>query len=110
MWNAHYSKITALCVTRDDAHLLTGGEDGMIHVWALASLLDIHYQYKAGGMWELFARRMFTLLNLFPRKRAVLTYSHIRKSYIANHFIVVRIRGGKLKDIFNISRQICQSF
>ncbi|EGG14937.1 WD40 repeat-containing protein [Cavenderia fasciculata] len=39
-WEAHYNKITTITFTRDDCFLLSGGDDGVINVWTLESLLN----------------------------------------------------------------------
>eukprot|EP01133_Synstelium_polycarpum_P007736 gene7736-9066_t len=40
VWEGHYNKITCVSFTKDDAYLVTGGDDGVINVWSLASILD----------------------------------------------------------------------
>ncbi len=40
MWPAHYSKVTCLTFTGDDVHLVSGGEDGIVHVWTVSTILD----------------------------------------------------------------------
>nr|KAJ3421937.1 Pre-rRNA-processing protein ipi3 [Polyrhizophydium stewartii] len=40
MFDAHYKPVKTLRFTADDAWLLSGGEDAMIHVWALNDLLN----------------------------------------------------------------------
>ncbi|EFA75458.1 WD40 repeat-containing protein [Heterostelium album PN500] len=40
VFEAHYSKITAVTFTKDDSFLLTGGDDGVINCWSLESILD----------------------------------------------------------------------
>ncbi|GAM22356.1 hypothetical protein SAMD00019534_055310, partial [Acytostelium subglobosum LB1] len=40
VWEAHYNKITSITFTRDDAFLLSGGDDGVVNCWSLESILD----------------------------------------------------------------------
>lgn len=40
VFDAHYKAVAALALSDDDALLVTGGEDAVVHVWRLADLLD----------------------------------------------------------------------
>jgi len=40
VWKAHYRGIVCLNVLDDDSMIVSAGEDGMIHVWNLADVLD----------------------------------------------------------------------
>ena len=36
MFDAHYKPVTVVRFTADDALMISGGEDAMIHLWLLA--------------------------------------------------------------------------
>ena len=38
-WQAHYRGVSALCLSPDGSLLLSGGEDGVVHVWPLIAAL-----------------------------------------------------------------------
>ena len=38
--SGHYQSVTVLRFTDDSTHLISAGEDGMVLVWSLASVLD----------------------------------------------------------------------
>ncbi|RLN82595.1 hypothetical protein BBJ28_00003768 [Nothophytophthora sp. Chile5] len=40
VFDAHYKRVSALALTSDDSHLVTAGEDALVHVWRLVDLLD----------------------------------------------------------------------
>ncbi|CEG40362.1 WD40 repeat protein [Plasmopara halstedii] len=40
VFDAHYKRVSALALTSDDSHLITAGEDALVHVWRLVDLLD----------------------------------------------------------------------
>ncbi len=40
VWDAHYKAVSAVRFTRDDALLVSGGQDGIVNVWNMASILD----------------------------------------------------------------------
>lgn len=40
VFDAHYKRVSALALTSDDSHLITTGEDALVHVWRLVDLLD----------------------------------------------------------------------
>ncbi|KAJ8327286.1 Pre-rRNA-processing protein ipi3 [Batrachochytrium dendrobatidis] len=40
MFDAHYKPVTVVRFTADDALMISGGEDAMIHLWLLADVLD----------------------------------------------------------------------
>ncbi|CAI5706536.1 unnamed protein product [Peronospora effusa] len=40
VFDAHYKRVSALGLTSDDSHLITAGEDALVHVWKLVHLLD----------------------------------------------------------------------
>ncbi|ETV93894.1 hypothetical protein H310_12239 [Aphanomyces invadans] len=40
VWDAHYKAVSALRLTSDDAFVVSGGEDAVVHVWRLLDLLD----------------------------------------------------------------------
>ncbi|CAH0481654.1 unnamed protein product [Peronospora belbahrii] len=40
VFDAHYKRVSALVLTSDDSHLITAGEDALVHVWRLVDLLD----------------------------------------------------------------------
>ena len=38
-WKAHYRGVSALCVSPDASMIVSGGEDGVVHVWPLVAAL-----------------------------------------------------------------------
>ncbi|EEY54472.1 WD domain-containing protein, putative [Phytophthora infestans T30-4] len=40
VFDAHYKRVSALELTSDDSHLVTAGEDALVHVWRHVDLLD----------------------------------------------------------------------
>lgn len=40
VFDAHYKAVSALALTSDDSHLVSAGEDAVVHVWRLADILD----------------------------------------------------------------------
>lgn len=40
VFDAHYKAVSALALTSDDSHLVTAGEDAVVHVWRLVDILD----------------------------------------------------------------------
>ncbi|CAK5014768.1 unnamed protein product [Aphanomyces euteiches] len=40
VWDAHYKAVSALSMTTDDAFVISGGDDAVVHVWRLLDLLD----------------------------------------------------------------------
>ncbi|CAI5740993.1 unnamed protein product [Hyaloperonospora brassicae] len=40
VFDAHYKRVSALALTAEDSHLITAGEDALVHVWRLLDLLD----------------------------------------------------------------------
>ncbi|CAI5710770.1 unnamed protein product [Peronospora destructor] len=40
VFDAHYKRVSALVLTSDNSHLITAGEDALVHVWRLIDLLD----------------------------------------------------------------------
>ncbi|KAF0694745.1 Aste57867_14421 [Aphanomyces stellatus] len=40
VWDAHYKAVSALRLTSDDAFIVSGGDDAVVHVWRLLDLLD----------------------------------------------------------------------
>ncbi|KAJ0398846.1 hypothetical protein ATCC90586_001373 [Pythium insidiosum] len=40
VWDAHYKAVSAIALTHDDSHVITAGEDAVVHVWRLADVLD----------------------------------------------------------------------
>ena len=41
VWNAHYKGVSALAFLPGDDVLVTGGQDGVVHVWDFSSLIDV---------------------------------------------------------------------
>ncbi|KAL0582210.1 hypothetical protein ABG067_007973 [Albugo candida] len=40
VWDAHYKGVRAIALTSDDSHLVTAGEDAIVHVWRLVDILE----------------------------------------------------------------------
>ncbi|TDH69553.1 hypothetical protein CCR75_005024 [Bremia lactucae] len=40
VFDAHYKRVSDLSLTSDDSHLITAGEDALVHAWRLVDLLD----------------------------------------------------------------------
>lgn len=40
VWDAHYKSVSAIALTSDDSHVITAGEDAVVHVWRLMDILD----------------------------------------------------------------------
>ncbi|GAB9473558.1 Wd domain-containing protein [Globisporangium polare] len=40
VWDAHYKSVSALALTSDDSHVITAGDDAVVHVWRLMDILD----------------------------------------------------------------------
>ncbi|DBA01855.1 TPA: hypothetical protein N0F65_006003 [Lagenidium giganteum] len=40
VWDAHYKAVSAVALTSDDSHVITAGEDAVVHVWRLMDILD----------------------------------------------------------------------
>nr|CCA21316.1 WD domaincontaining protein putative [Albugo laibachii Nc14] len=40
VWDAHYKGVRAIALTSDDSHLITAGEDAIVHVWRLVDILE----------------------------------------------------------------------
>ncbi|TMW69654.1 hypothetical protein Poli38472_001810 [Pythium oligandrum] len=40
VWDAHYKGVSAVALTSDDSHVITAGEDAVVHVWRLMDILD----------------------------------------------------------------------
>lgn len=40
VFDAHYKAVSALALTSDDSHLVSAGEDAVVHVWRLVDILD----------------------------------------------------------------------
>ncbi|CAI5712976.1 unnamed protein product [Peronospora destructor] len=40
VFDGHYKRVSALVLTSDNSHLITAGEDALVHVWRLIDLLD----------------------------------------------------------------------
>uniref|UniRef100_M4BJI9 WD repeat-containing protein 54 beta-propeller domain-containing protein n=1 Tax=Hyaloperonospora arabidopsidis (strain Emoy2) TaxID=559515 RepID=M4BJI9_HYAAE len=40
VFDAHYKRVSAVALTSEDSHLVTAGEDALVHVWRLLDLLD----------------------------------------------------------------------
>lgn len=40
VWDAHYKGVSALCFSDDDSFLFSGGDDGILNVWTLGTLVD----------------------------------------------------------------------
>ncbi|TYZ60174.1 hypothetical protein PybrP1_012083 [[Pythium] brassicae (nom. inval.)] len=40
VWDAHYKSVAALALTSDDSHVITAGDDAVVHVWRLVDILD----------------------------------------------------------------------
>ncbi|OQS02021.1 WD domain-containing protein [Thraustotheca clavata] len=47
VWDAHYKAVSALSLTPDNAFLVSGGEDAVVHVWRLLDILDASNQSSA---------------------------------------------------------------
>lgn len=46
---AHYRSVTCLCLSQDQRHVLTGGADGMVHLFALADLVSADIPATSGN-------------------------------------------------------------
>ncbi|EQC26847.1 hypothetical protein SDRG_15357 [Saprolegnia diclina VS20] len=44
VWDGHYKAVSALALTPDDAFLVSGGEDAVVHVWRLLDILDASHE------------------------------------------------------------------
>jgi pre-rRNA-processing protein IPI3 len=40
VWDAHFKGVSAIALTSDDSHIITAGEDAVVHVWRLMDVLD----------------------------------------------------------------------
>lgn len=40
VWDAHYKSVAAIALTSDDSHVITAGDDAVVHVWRLMDILD----------------------------------------------------------------------
>ncbi|KAF1327804.1 Wd domain-containing protein, partial [Globisporangium splendens] len=40
VWDAHYKSVSTIALTSDDSHVITAGDDAVVHVWRLMDILD----------------------------------------------------------------------